>query len=311
MKSSQIRLHLTSYGPFLDILDNPSQRIAERLEPIFTSWLPNSTNEESHIMNKSNVAITSFDHCVLEVSMDAVDAYFSTLAQQFRTEAIEDGIDVFIHMGVAPGNDGILRAEVRGYNELHCPRGDFKGVKRLHEPIRCDPQRAVDKDAATADLTDNSALCEEYIETTIPLAIVSAAVDAVNEEKKRLLSMVSFESSDTRDGIVPGMVVSRNAGRYLCNYCTYHTMQMAHSRNQSLSSSNHDTVQRRCYSMFIHVLDPKYEAEWAGGEDGIGGAVGEERQRSVKLRHNPSFQQQAECVALFVERVLYGLVESQ
>ena len=117
------RLHLTAFGPFLDVVDNPSSRIAKELIPTLPPC----------------VELVSFHE--LEVSIRGVDSYFGSEVSELVHQRNESGeerdgsIDVFLHLGVHRGARGEMRLEVRGRNEAHFPDGDMVGQVKDHAPI--------------------------------------------------------------------------------------------------------------------------------------------------------------------------------
>jgi pyrrolidone-carboxylate peptidase len=208
-------LFLTSFGPFLDVLDNASNRIAIRLMD----------------MLQRHDAIEVVEHRLLEVSLAPVRSYFESLrtmlrgkAQRLKESAHKRRI-FLLHLGVHRGAHGEIRVESRGYNEAHFPSGDFSGLVLDHSPIV--PGAATDAWVSTP--VDRGRIVEA-------LSTIKAGCSSVTAEAAR---------------VEPKLVVSDDAGRYLCNSCTFLSYSLAKEINEEAPGS--------VLALFIHVLDPERE----------------------------------------------------
>lgn len=229
--------YLTSFGPFLNVVDNPSQRIAEFIE----DW----TRARS---GHGSAGIDLVQHTNLEVSFDGVDAYFASTLPSSMQLAPSTGNDgeshqqptrwrLHVHLGVHRGAAGQIRVETRAINDIHAPEGDFKGVRRVHE-------RIVGREEMPT-----------YLNCAIPQDVLASTMTEVN-------SAIKDTAADAGDAVarfVPQLISSDDAGRYLCNYCYFSSLK----RNQESADNVADV------SVFIHVLDPE-----RGEIDASGGGLG-------------------------------------
>jgi hypothetical protein len=297
MRPSVIRLHVTSFGPFLDVVDNPSQRIGELLQNRFAA----SDNKDQV---GETCVVTLADHCTLEVSVDAVAAYFDKGPLSFVNQPEDDNkasaasvLDLFAHLGVHRGAHGEIRVELQGVNDLHCPQGDFKGRAVIHRPIVVvAPQGEVAASAlpstsgtnvnawkpeSSFDAPQSGAAAFPSLWCTLPKHVIAETIKEVG-------STASFTPDDEADPndrrrFPVSLMTSDDAGRYLCNYCycrsLFYTSYVCHSRE--------------CYSLFIHVLDPDRGGE-KGGESWL----------------NPSIAEQADCIFRFLQQLAKQLTST-
>ncbi|CUG94445.1 pyroglutamyl-peptidase I, putative [Bodo saltans] len=284
MKRTAVRLNLTSFGPFLDVVDNPSQKIGETLEEKFR--LNDAKGEDNEAKERGAVTVTLTAHRTLEVSVDAVAAYFSDndgpLSSETAAAAAADDddirvVDLLVHLGVHRGAHGEIRVELQGVNDLHCPQGDFKGRKVVHRPIivarsgSSGDSDCIGCPEVSFDAPQSGDAPFESLRCTIPADVVAKSIELVGSKAS---------SVDDHGRFPVSMMPSDDAGRYLCNYCycrslfyTSHVCQRTHNR--------------KYVSLFIHVLDPD---RGGGDEDG-------------ESLLNPSIEEQADCIFRFLHHL--------
>lgn len=205
---------LSGFGPFAHIRENPSAAIAERLRDQLAT-------EAEHL-------VVHFTEC--ETAVRGVNEYFALLrAKVSELVASDPSVSILLcHLGVHSGERGaILRVEVEGFNELFASVPDVDGVVFNHDLI--------DPDAGSLTFSRLSKLAD----TSETLAELHSTIQRLN--------MAVTDQNDGR--MVPQWVVSNDAGRYICNFCLYRSLEL-----QERYPSN-------VVSVFIHVCDPLIGAE--------------------------------------------------
>jgi pyroglutamyl-peptidase len=228
MKSTAVKLHLTGFGPFLNVTDNPSSRIARRILELHSE----SKGVEA---GRTAAPFELADFEVLEVSIAGVDAYFHQQRDKLelllreratpegaKAAAEEEEIHLFIHLGVYRGLKDAIRLETKCFNEAHFPSGDFNGVIKDHEPIERDEKGLV---------------APSTRQTTLPLQEFMALLQAGSAPTPRL---------------GPWFCLTDDPGRYLCNYCFYRSCQLTAECTEKVRASPALT---QLHSLFIHVSD--------------------------------------------------------
>lgn len=293
MKRTAVRLNLTSFGPFLDVVDNPSQKIGETLEELFR--LTDAKGEDNEVKERGAATVTLTAHCTLEVSVDAVAAYFNDnngpLSSATTPAAADDNdicvVDLLVHLGVHRGAHGKIRVELQGVNDLHCPQGDFKGRKVVHRPIivAAGSGSSGDSDCigsvpeVSFDAAQSGDAPFESLRCTIPADVIAKAIELVGRKASSV--------SDDQHGRFPvSMMPSDDAGRYLCNYC--YCRSLFYTSHVCRGTYNHKYM-----SLFIHVLDPD---RGGGDEDG-------------ESLLNPSIEEQADCIFRFLHHLAENIAE--
>lgn len=287
MRPSSVRLHLTSFGPFLDVLDNPSHRIGNIVEALL---------QDASSSPENGCPLVLVEHFNLEVSIDAVGKYFDANPLTTSRDADSTAIELFVHLGVCRGARGEIRVESRAANDIHCPEGDFQGVKKYHEPLldtvtqtlrslsaRCshietgaEGSVAVASESPQAPLRGSVAMGRaiEAIHCNIPSSALAVAVEAACSAVPNRGASTPSESK-----FAASMVVSQDAGRYLCNYCFCRSLAFTTCQSQLNNVA--------AMSVFLHVLDP----------DRCDGDLA-----------NPSCEDQALCIVTFLRALTMQLV---
>ncbi len=182
--SMSVAVHLTGFGRFRGVEDNPSCHLARGLA---ASMIEAVKDPRIHIASSR----------VVEVSMPAADA---ALAEIFEGVPYDDSCVIIVHLGVA-ASAKCFHVEQQAANDctFRCP--DESGLQ---------PQ--------------GQSICEalahgSFLSTPLSLPDIAARLH------EKWHSQVEL---------------SCDAGRFLCNYIYYRSLQRAASR-------------KRCYSVFIHV----------------------------------------------------------
>lgn len=270
-ESRRVVVFITGYGPFANVKVNPSSAIAKLVG--------------EDLKQHPSVATVHAEQ-ELSVSIKAVGAYFDQLEGEIEKTIAEHNGDVKIllcHLGVHPQLDGLIKAEVQGFNELFASVPDVDGVVLNHEPIiPSDGTIEVTLEswfgkAGTPQLHDleslirhlNSAI-ENSADYKAAHASTTSDVVVVEKSKEGSMTMPTFQP--------PHWAISRDAGRYLCNCALYRALRL---------QEKHKGV---VYGIFIHVTDP---------------TTGKKEENSEHVvAYNPTIMTQAEEVKKFVHGLL-------
>ncbi|KAL7708102.1 Pyroglutamyl-peptidase I (PGP) [Lotmaria passim] len=269
-ESHRVVVFITGYGPFDTVKVNPSSTIAQIVG--------------EDLKHHPNVAAVHAEQ-KLTVSVKAVGAYFDQLESEIEKTVAEHDAAVKIllcHLGVQPDTTGLIRAEVQGHNELYASKPDVDGVVLNHDPIIASDgpiELALESwfgKSGTPQLEDLESLIEQ----------LNTAIEATADFKSATSLPSDDVASDTsKHGEMvmpvfqpPHWTISRNAGRYLCNYALYRALR--------LQEKHPNTV----YAIFIHVVDPA-----KGKMDEKGEHV---------VAYNPTIMVQSEEVKKFVHGLL-------
>ncbi|KAG5468652.1 hypothetical protein CUR178_01486 [Leishmania enriettii] len=272
MPTSEARIvvFITGYGPFSTVKVNPSSVIAVRVVEDL----------------KRHADVAEVRYTELDVSVKAVAAYFEKIESDIAEIVAERGASsvkiLLCHLGVHRDTTGLLRVEVQGYNELFASIPDVDGRVLNHDPIMPEdgglevfkvswfgkegsPQLE-NLQRLIQQLNDNiTASCQHSMAGASTKGKVTSS-DSNGKEMK----MPAFQA--------PCWVMSRDAGRYLCNFALYRALR--------LQEKNLGIV----YAIFIHVVDPT-----CGEEVVEGGPI---------AAYNPTTMMQSEQVKFFMRGLL-------
>ncbi|KAG5468239.1 hypothetical protein LSCM1_02217 [Leishmania martiniquensis] len=272
MSTSELKIvvFITGYGPFATVKVNPSCAIALRVVEDL----------------KRHADVADVRYTELDVSVKSVAEYFEKMESDIAEIAAEGGgseVKILLcHLGVYKGTTGLLRVEVQGYNELFASITDVDGRALDHEPIRPE-DGALDtfKESwfgkeGSPQLKKLQSLIQqlnENIAASWPHSMTGTAtrseVRAADSNRKEMI-MPAFQP--------PSWVISRDAGRYLCNFALYRALR--------LQEKNPGIV----YGIFIHVVDPT-----CGKQEVEGGPI---------VVYNPTTMVQSEQVKFLVRGLL-------
>lgn len=278
MSYESIHVHVTGFGPFAHIKVNPSSAIGKRV----------ASDLEGH-------GLGSVGFRELETSIHAAAEYFEelekTLDQTFETQP---STKVFMfHIGVhSREKNGVMRVEVRGYNELYSTMPDVRGVVFNHDPIN-------EADGPIETYLESwfgkeGTPQQTALETIV--ANLNARIEKEAQREKGAGAGNTTTESRTLAGRGTGEMqmpsfqdphweVSRDAGRYLCNYCLYRSLKLQ------------EKYSGRLVSVFIHVSDPTQGKEPENSGDN-------ETANHTPNPYNPSLLAQTEEVKALMHAML-------
>ncbi|KPI90446.1 putative pyroglutamyl-peptidase I (PGP) [Leptomonas seymouri] len=266
----RVVVFITGYGPFGTVKVNPSASIAKIVG-------------EDLKLHPAVAAVHA--ELGLPVSIKTAGTYFDKLEGEIEKAIEEHGGDVKIllcHMGVHPDTAGLIRAEVQGYNELYASLPDVDGVVLNHEPIfPSDGPIATTLESwfgtsGTPQLRDLESLIGQLNAATELTADFKSATATAQHS-------VATDKSNEGEMVMPvfqppHLSISRDAGRYLCNYALYRALR--------LQEKHPNTV----HGIFIHVVDPTK------------GKVDESGEHIVA--YNPTVMTQSQVLKKFIHGLL-------
>ncbi|KAH9577564.1 hypothetical protein LSM04_008309 [Trypanosoma melophagium] len=221
MKSTKLQLYITGFGPFKTIKENPSAAIGTAVA-----------------LQMAEDCTLSVHYEELAVELNAVSTYFTkleeTLSQQMDHNSDNERI-LLVHVGVhSTETNGEMRLEVCGYNELE------------GKPI--DVSKPMDVCLESAFIRNKSNL------TTTTVG-AGATITLIEELNAAIKSLVATEDEEGMNGNNnndnnnveskrPHWIISRDAGRYYCNYALYRSLKLQERWNG------------RVFAVFVHVVVP-------------------------------------------------------
>eukprot|EP00796_Vickermania_ingenoplastis_P007246 gene7246-5094_t len=217
---SKLKVFITGFGPFANVKVNPSSEIGKRVAEELRS--PQQT---THFIE-------------LETSIRATKAFFTTLEKDVEELLAADPETrvLLCHFGVhSRERGGLLRVEVEGFNELFASAPDVDGVVFNHDLIS--------PEDGALDRSRHSVLGTE------------PAATLLQKHLNRLNESIMVNAEEGR--MAPHWIISHDAGRYLCNYCLYRSLQL-----QDRHQPHHVA------SVFLHICDPTLasDAEFNTGD---------------------------------------------
>ncbi|RNF22580.1 pyroglutamyl-peptidase I (PGP) [Trypanosoma conorhini] len=198
MKHSKLQLYMTGFGPFKAITVNPSAAIGEAA---------------AKEMVKDKELQVHYEE--LEVTYDAVSAYFKRLEEDIAKHMEEDPevCVLIVHVGLhSREQEGQMRLEVRAYNELEgSPIEELLPLDTYVESVFGCERNAMSKTAA------------ELIEQLNAVILKQGHEDGGRQR--------------------PHWLTSRDAGRYYCNYTLYKSVHLQKKWKD------------RVFPVFVHVAN--------------------------------------------------------
>ncbi|KAL0479225.1 hypothetical protein AKO1_008056 [Acrasis kona] len=227
-------VHLTGFGPFHNVPENPSKLLAEYY----------ADHLKEHGLTSSTV---------IEVSTEGVEVYLKNMKEQLLTrinsESFKDKKIILLHYGVSASSKR-YEIETRGKNEASFRAPDQRGHQPTLLPI------------------DSLHPIEHWRSTTIPVNLITQNVNqTLSQESSGHKPLSTFSPvkviQATKDPLPFGQVVenveeekesenlflfeSNNAGLFLCNYLYYASLKMCEELN-SIPNSNFNLK-----SVFVHI----------------------------------------------------------
>ena len=256
------RFLFTGFGPFLNVADNPSRKVAYLVR---------------HNLSRAMSPTAEIPVFELEVTKDCVVRFFEDVVAAFEEDSnlgkthAGGGTIFLIHFGVHRSASHI-HIERRGLNCAHYfPGPDASGFMCQNMPILVDSNsiafngeglffsssigkklwEGVGGRLASSD-SDADSVLEGYLETPLSLDWIDRACYEIN----------SVTNPDSEERATPAPVQirpSHNAGRYLCNTTLLCSLAVSSALNRQArtggpavgSGSSHP----RFVSLFIHVMN--------------------------------------------------------
>lgn len=291
---SSVSVRITGFGPFGPIMDNPSDIIGSNVQERIATAFPHFH--------------TSYEK--LNVSVRAVSEFFLNLEQELNTKDENDftakvrqsgntadsSIILLCHFGVHSREDGgVMRLEVEGFNELDAGIPDAEGRVYSHE--------CIDPEAGPLSFSIVSAFGEEGIaipnepheHTKGKLEQIQQCIDIINKETAARLDS-PLGSSEPSCLLRPTWILSRDAGRYICNYTLFRGLQVEKKYNG------------RVFCVFIHVCDPSKRISQEKNVQNITPKSSLENINGIV--YNPSIAEQIDQSVLLVKSLLSILLPS-
>ncbi|ORC93581.1 pyroglutamyl-peptidase I (PGP) [Trypanosoma theileri] len=190
MRTSQLHLHMTGFGPFKAITDNPSATIGATVA--------------LQLAEKSTLSVHYEE---LAVELEAVSTYFTSLEETLSQQMDCNGNDervLLVHLGVhSTEMNGQLRLEVCGYNELE------------GNPIDISKPMDVSLESAFIRNGSNTATA-----TTTLIEQLNTVIQSLEERRR------GENTNDHSEHKGPRWIISHDAGRYYCNYALYRSLKL-------------------------------------------------------------------------------------
>ncbi|KAF3936877.1 hypothetical protein ABW19_dt0205792 [Dactylella cylindrospora] len=184
------KVYVTGFGPFRDIAVNASYLVASSLPPVLPEKYIAHGAQDTSSLEKLQVSITPHYQPV-KVSYTNIESLIPTIYEELP------GVDLFVHIGVAP----ILDYQV----ETRARRGPYIG-----------------KDVDDRCPEDNSADKAAHGKVPVDVKEIHSGLDlkAIREH------LVKLKERDTDENFIPPRL-SEDAGLYICEYTIYNSMAAA------------------------------------------------------------------------------------
>eukprot|EP00758_Cryptobia_borreli_P005354 Tbor_TRINITY_DN4857_c0_g2::TRINITY_DN4857_c0_g2_i2::g.1365::m.1365/K01304/pcp; pyroglutamyl-peptidase len=266
---------LSSFGPFLNVVDNPSRTVASAVMKELQQRVKEkrTTRSNFHIRHDES----------LEVSASGVVQYFASLQSEIKEYYYDNALGEsngrrrhwLIHFGVHRSGNNI-NIELTGHNCATFTDGDATGYKCSNKPIICN------KEASPLDpgyfIEQQEGLKEQWKMTlsnlkSVPLENISNPTqitissqvsepwairqceDISNNHSKEEVSRNNMGNNNNN----VRLCVSHDAGRYVCNLTLFLSLLVSHTANlrEALSAAN-SIRGPSVISLFIHVVREEY-----------------------------------------------------
>lgn len=240
-----IHLHITGFGPFLDVTENPSSTIMKMVGKYFG--------------NKKNVKVVSQDE--LEVSVQAVEQYINNTLKTEQEENNNDtaAVHFFLHFGINRGSKETIAIETEAENCVWIPPNDHSKFEthycskissdtlvKQQTQTNVEQRRENEQPSTTfsADHAGDQVMSSTSTTistpppptTTVTQQVVSTRITSLQSIIKEICSttfekMITVvddnhksEEQDEKEKEEPKrfkVAPSVNAGKYLCNFIFY------------------------------------------------------------------------------------------
>lgn len=265
-------VHFTSFGPFLDVVVNPSEAIMRATIELLlhgpAMWLcafgkDDTTNP--HCVTRLPTAVVA-SAVTLDVNVAAVDAYMSdakAFVRRCETDVQFAHRHIFIHLGVNRRGT-VMQLETRAINDMHFPMGDTNGRRTDHEAIRNAPR---DSNCCPSPcyLAPSWSIDDACVTSLLrransdPTATANAVAPSMRSQSERDCDYDAdgtdaIRNEPNRASECFLMCTSQDAGRYLCNYTYFVSLEQ-------LASLSSDTVTVMAIGQRDEATDGKSELQ--------------------------------------------------
>jgi pyrrolidone-carboxylate peptidase len=241
--SEMIELNVTGFGAFHGVTENPSKAIVTQLQ------------QES--FSHPNTVIT---YQILDVSIPAVDTYFHTQqTSSSSTQSTEVKKRLYLHFGVA-GSNTRYEIEQRAYNEKSFRAPDNAQLQPMKQCINgdCTLDSYLSTNLNLPELVNrvNSTLItshepilnfvNEFYNRKEVQSTKDPLMQNMNEEQKQLVLQQLAQTQQLEIQNDKHTIISEDAGRFLCNYIYYKSLDYCKEK-----------AEEQIHSLFVHV--PSHE----------------------------------------------------
>jgi pyroglutamyl-peptidase len=232
-------IHLTGFGTFHGVSDNPSQILVEQYAQCSKEYGLSSTT-------------------VLEVSTEAVDKFLREMKQRILENISETQKRkiILLHLGVSASSKR-YEIEKRGKNEASFRAPDQKNYQPMKQVINSnyplDSWRYSSLPIEMITKRVNETLCNDGLHLPLskfaPVSIIEATKNPLpfNMGEQELLQEEQQET--VNDGLY--LYESEDAGLFLCNYLYYTSLQTAEEINKEAGGKI------LVDSVFVHIPSHK------------------------------------------------------
>lgn len=256
--AAPISVHLTSFGPFLNVTENPSEAVMHELRRMLDEACRPATADDAMARGGTPALVVASSE-VLEVTPGGVKQYVTKRLEARGVEA--DGTaknvqidtpaavprrrEINVHLGVYRAGVANLSLELRGVNDLHCPAGDFAGNVCFHQRIEDsdnDADGAGDTPAVAATPARDAAAAAAAGANDDGDKCIAAQLAPTGHDRSWLApangghgygeaptdddeDVFAAACSAIASSATPPIFPSTDAGRYLCNFMTYASLR--------------------------------------------------------------------------------------
>jgi pyroglutamyl-peptidase len=231
-----MEIHVTGFGSFHGVKENPSQMLAEYYQ--------------NHLQDHGLASST-----LLEVSTEAVEHYLNDIRKKFSNGTdVESKKVVLLHLGVSASSKQ-YEIETRGKNEATFRAPDEKQYQPFRQAI--DPDHPLNSwrytslpiESITQHVNQTLVGLHLPLGTFAPVTRIEATKNplpfGMNDNNQDLDNL---EDENTQDGQF--LFPSRDAGLFLCNYLYYSSLKTIQDLNELNTGACFDSV-------FVHIPSHK------------------------------------------------------
>jgi hypothetical protein len=339
-KKKMIQLHITGFGPFLDVTENPSSTIMRLVAKHFSE---SNQKEKVKVLSQTE----------LEVSVQAVERYIQEMVnaeqqqqqQKYSNEKSSSIVHFFLHFGINRGSEETVAIETEAENCVWIPPNDHSKFDSYYcakiSPDDTDPQKnknssinekeivssiipeekftgdnAGDQLTPVNDDDEQQQQIKKPPSTTTPVvctritALQSVVKEICAQSFNKMIDVVKRKGNEINEKF--RVAPSANAGNYLCNMLCYLSLFKLSSL-QSIPSMRAFNMKVAAFLQMFHSNVPFLVRESKNNEE-------EQKLSVVKREKNHSLfihvmdptrvseEQQAEVICVFLEKLFEKLL---